>query len=60
MAKKIKRIVMPPKSGICREMARIFKVTPQSVSNALTMKTNGGKAMKIRQYAIEHGGHVIR
>lgn len=60
MAKKIKRIVMPPKSGICREMAKIFQVSPQSVSNALAMKTNGGKAPKIRLYALEHGGHVIR
>jgi hypothetical protein len=40
-------------------MAQHFKVTTQSIANALNFRTSSEFAKKIRKYAVTNGGKVV-
>lgn len=50
-----------PYLGDCLKIAKAFGCAPQTVSNALNMRTmHSEQADKIRQYALSHGGVEIK
>lgn len=61
MAKKRVVKIAMPFLGDCLKIAKAFGCTPQTVSNALNMRSkNSEQADKIRQYALSHGGVEIK
>ena len=61
MAKKRVVKIAMPYLGDCLKIAKAFGCAPQTVSNALNMRTmHSEQADKIRQYALSHGGVEIK
>ena len=50
----MRRIIV--KHGECKRIAKLFKVTPQTVVNALHFKTMSENNKRIRTYALKNGG----